>query len=32
MMVGVDWSLMVSEDEYCIWINVYNRQIDVGVL
>ena len=26
--LGVDW----SEDEYFIWINVYNRQNDVGVL
>ena len=31
-MVGVDWSLMVGEEEYFIWINVYNRQTDVGVL
>ena len=31
-MVGVDWSLMVGEDEYFIWINVYNKQTDMGAL
>ena len=31
LMVGVDWSMMVGEDEYFIWINVYNRQTDVCV-